>query len=70
MGIKLERKFYVGSGAILEDRRLSPYTHNSLEEAIEEAKAKVLEDGKPRPVVEIVRVVRKEPPLLVVEEVE
>lgn len=62
--------YYVGAPSILDGSKTSPrtsgYCHAVLADAIEQARALVETDGQPRPVVQVLKVVeRSRPPVVV-----
>lgn len=68
------KRFYVGAlhiGAAVQKGRDASCTHDTVEEAVEDAKAKIRRDqiGDCFVVVQIVRVVRKDDPPITVETV-
>ena len=59
------KRFYVSEHAIAEDSATKPWRCKTLKEAVEFALAQTRADGRPRGVVEVRRLVRRECPIVV-----
>lgn len=66
----MTRKYYVGSPSVLNVAENGTMGYlQTCSEAIAKARRLVADDGQDRPIVKIIRIVRKQTPPIIVEEI-